>query len=52
LFSAIRAAAVRREPVLLLETLKAMAQGTLSAANPPETPIDLTDQVEAALPGL
>ncbi len=52
LFSAIRAAGVRREPVLLLETLKAMAQGTLSAANPPKTPIDLTDPVEAALRSL
>jgi phosphoribosylglycinamide formyltransferase 1 len=49
LFSAIRAAGVSREPVLLLETLKAMSQGTLSATNPPKAPIDLTDQVEAAL---
>jgi phosphoribosylglycinamide formyltransferase-1 len=52
LFSAIRAAGVSREPILLLETLRAMAQGTLSAANPPEAPIDLTEQVEAALRGL
>lgn len=49
LFSAIRAAGASREPVLLLETLKAMSQGTLSATNPPKAPIDLTDQVEAAL---
>jgi phosphoribosylglycinamide formyltransferase 1 len=52
LFAAIRAASVRREPVLLLETLKAMAQGALSATNPPQTPIDLTERVEAALRGL
>ena len=49
LFSAIRAAGVKREPVLLQETLKAMAQGSLSADSPPQMPIDLTYQVEAAL---
>jgi phosphoribosylglycinamide formyltransferase-1 len=49
LFRAIRAAGVSREPVLLLETLKAMSRGTLSAANPPNVPLDLTKQVEASL---
>ena len=49
LFRAIRAAGVRREPALLLETLKAMAQGALSAVNPPKVPIDLTKEVEASL---
>ena len=52
LFCAIRAAGVRREPILLLETLKAIAQGSLSATDPPGTPLDLTEQVEAALRGL
>jgi phosphoribosylglycinamide formyltransferase-1 len=49
LFNAIRAAGVSREPVLLLETLKAMSQGTLSTTAPPNIPIDLTEQVEAVL---
>jgi phosphoribosylglycinamide formyltransferase-1 len=48
LFRAIRAAGVSRESILLLETLKAMSLGTLSAMNPPKAPIDLTEQVEAA----
>lgn len=49
LFSAIRAASVRREPALLLETLKAMAEGTLKVDAPPRAPVDLTQRVEAAL---
>jgi phosphoribosylglycinamide formyltransferase 1 len=51
LFAAIRATSVQREPVLLLETLRSMATGSLSAARPPKAPIDLTDQVETALRG-
>jgi phosphoribosylglycinamide formyltransferase-1 len=43
LFCAIRAAGVRSEPNLLLETLKAIAQGSLSAIDPPQTPVDLTE---------
>ncbi|MDA1035507.1 MAG: formyltransferase family protein [Chloroflexi bacterium] len=51
LFQAIRAEGVKREPVLLLETLKAIAEGSLSVAEPPAQPLDLTAQVEAASQG-
>jgi hypothetical protein len=40
---------VKREPLLLVETLKAIANCTLDIEDPPASPIDLTDQVEAAL---
>lgn len=49
LFQAIRAEGVKREPVLIVETLKAIAEGSLSVSNPPKVPLDLTDRVEAAL---
>ena len=49
LFSAIRAAAVLREPVLLVETLKALTIGDLRLDTPPSAPLDLTHAVEAAL---
>jgi len=49
LFSAIRAAAVLREPVLLVETLKALTTGDLCLDTPPSVPLDLTRAVEAAL---
>lgn len=49
LFQAIRAEGVKREPLLLVETLKAIANCTLDIEDPPASPIDLTDQVEAAL---
>ncbi len=48
LFQAIRAEGVKREPVLLVETLKAIAMGSLSVADPPAQPLDLTVAVEAA----
>jgi len=49
LFSAIRTASVRREPVLLVETLRALATGALRVDTPPVSPLDLTGDVEAAL---
>ena len=49
LFSAIRAAAVLREPVLLVETLKALTTGDLRLDTPPSVPLDLTHAVEVAL---
>jgi hypothetical protein len=47
LFKAIREASVKREPYLIVETLKALANGTLGS----DGPLDLTDRVEAALAG-
>jgi phosphoribosylglycinamide formyltransferase-1 len=52
LFQAIRAEGAKREPVLLVETLKAIADGSLSLSNPPQQPLDLTGRVEAALQAL
>ncbi|MEX2599870.1 MAG: formyltransferase family protein [Dehalococcoidia bacterium] len=57
LFAAIRAEGVRREPLLLLETLKSIANGevvirggsVLDGTGAPITPYDLTQQVDAAL---
>jgi len=49
LFKAIRSAAVRTEPILLVETLKSLASGALSMDSPPARPLDLTDQVNATL---
>jgi phosphoribosylglycinamide formyltransferase-1 len=57
LFQAIRQEGVRREPVLLLETVKGFARGelrivngrVLDASGQPALPRDLTAQVEAAL---
>jgi len=49
LFRAIRAEGVKREPVLLVETLKAIAEGSLNISSPPKVPLDLTGPVEAAL---
>ena len=46
LFQAIRNEGVRREPLLLTETLKEMAE---RAGECPESPIDLTARVDAAL---
>jgi folate-dependent phosphoribosylglycinamide formyltransferase PurN len=51
LFSAIRAASVLREPILLVETLKALATSDLRMEDPPSGPLDLTERVEAALRG-
>lgn len=48
LFAAIRAAGVRREPYLLVETLKALANGTQSLDGN-QGPMDLTESVETAL---
>ncbi len=57
LFAAIREAGLRREPVLLTETLKALARGDVAvrgervvdASGAPIEPRDLTAEVEAAL---
>ena len=49
LFRAIRSATVAREPFLLVETLKAIADGTLSVESPPSAPFDVTERVETAL---
>ncbi len=57
LFAAIREAGLRREPVLLAETLKALASGDVAvrgervvdASGAPIEPRDLTAEVEAAL---
>jgi phosphoribosylglycinamide formyltransferase-1 len=59
LFQAVRREGVQREPALLLETLKAMASGAIGicsrevvdAIGALAKPLDLTAQVEAALPG-
>ena len=49
LFKAVRNAGVRREPLLLVETLRALAAGTLRADGAGKPPLDLTELVEAAL---
>ena len=57
LFAAIRAAGLRREPLLLTATLKALASGDVAvrgervvdASGAPIEPRDLTAEVEAAL---
>ena len=49
LFQAIRAEGVKREPGLLVATLQAIADGSLTLASPPGAPLDLTDRVEAGL---
>ena len=57
LFAAIREAGLRREPLLLTETLKALARGgvavrderVVDASGAPIEPRDLTAEVEAAL---
>ena len=49
LFKAIRAAAVRTEPVLLVETLKALSSSALRIDSPPPEPLDLTDEVNRTL---
>jgi hypothetical protein len=50
LFKAIRALGLVRERPMLLETLKAIANGQISPFNTAmEGPIDLTEQVEAAI---
>ena len=51
LFKAIRSAAVRTEPVLLVETLKSLSTGALSIDAPPAQPLDLTDEVNATIAG-
>ncbi len=47
LYADIRARGVARERPFLVETLRAVAEGTLVI--PPESPLDLTAQVEAAV---
>ncbi len=47
LFQDVRARGVRRERPFLVETLRAVAAGSL--ALPPPTPLDLTDTVESAI---
>ena len=51
LFQRIRAAGVRREVPLILNTLQALAQGrlTLDTTDPPPAPLDLTEVVELQL---
>lgn len=57
LFAAVREAGLRREPLLLTETLKALARGDVAvrgerivdASGTPIEPLDLTAAVEAAL---
>ncbi|MCH7793364.1 MAG: hypothetical protein IID31_13920, partial [Planctomycetes bacterium] len=57
LFAAVREAGLRREPLLLTETLKALARGDVAvrgervvdASGAPVGPRDLTAEVEAAL---
>ena len=57
LFAAVREAGLRREPLLLTETLKALARGDVAvrgervvdAGGRPAEPLDLTAAVEAAL---
>ena len=46
-YAEIRALGVVRERVLLIETLRAIQAGRLAV--PPQRPLDLTDEVEAAL---
>ena len=48
LFKTIRAEGMQREPLLLTETLKALAAGALRLDGD-QPPLDLTEQVEAAL---
>jgi hypothetical protein len=47
LYAEIRARGVRRERPFLVETLRAVAEGTLAV--PPPEPADLTDAVEGSL---
>ncbi len=47
LYADIRARGVARERPFMVETLRAMATGTLSV--PPPEPVDLTEAVEAAV---
>jgi phosphoribosylglycinamide formyltransferase-1 len=47
LYADIRARGVARERPFLVETLRAIAEGTLTI--PPKTPVDLTDPVERAV---
>ena len=49
LFAAIRAAGVRREAPLVTATIAAVAAGAIRIDEPPDTPLDLTAEVEAAL---
>ena len=49
LFAAIRAAGVRREAPLVTATIAAVAAVAIRIDAPPDTPLDLTAQVEAAL---
>ena len=46
-YAEIRALGVARERILLIETLRAIQAGRLAV--PPQRPLDLTDEVEAAL---
>jgi phosphoribosylglycinamide formyltransferase-1 len=49
LFVAIRRAGLVRERPLLVQTLVAIADRRIDPARPPESPLDLTDQIEARM---
>ena len=51
LFAAIRHAGMRTEPILLVATLAALADGRLNIDDPPPHPLDLTGDVDWILAG-
>ena len=50
LFRAIRSAGVAREPIFMVESLRAIADGRIDCETPSK-PVDLTEKVESAIDG-